>query len=231
MSGQPNDAYAPSEPRGSGSSCVATCLILVGVGALFLTLSVVIGGFWFYRNFRSLASDAATGAMNAIVDESEMSIEAKQELKAQIQRVSLAYQAGDIDGEQIQEILEALVDSSLLTIVVLQEAESRYLTESGLDGDEQSAARRTMDRIGRGLFEATITPEELNPALEPIIDESAPPDSRTMKSPGVVTDDELRELLSNLKRIADEHEIPDEPFELDVPGEFRRRIDEVIGPE
>lgn len=230
MSRQPDDIYPTNESRGSGTSCVATCLIVFGVCALLLALSAVIGGFWVYRNFRSLASDAATGAMNAIVDESEMSEEAKAELKTQIERVSTAYQAGEIDNAQIQEIFESLVNSPLMTIVVLQEAEARYLAQSGLDDDEQAAARRTMDRIARGLYDETISPEQLEPALDPIVDKASPDGERTMKAPGVVTDEELRELLSNLEQLAAEHEIPDEPFEIDVPSEFRRHVDEVLRP-
>ncbi|MGY8771150.1 MAG: hypothetical protein ACKVH8_22280, partial [Pirellulales bacterium] len=43
-----------------------------------------------------------------------------------------------------------------------------------------------------------------------------------------VTDEELREFIAECKRIADEKEIPDENFIIDLTAELKKAIDNVL---
>ena len=46
-----------------------------------------------------------------------------------------------------------------------------------------------------------------------------------------LSDEQLRQFVAEIKTIADEHEIPDEPFEISISDEVRKIVDEVLGPE
>ena len=78
------------------------------------------------------------------------------------------------------------------------------------------------------LFSNSLAPVIVMTAIKAfdMITEQKTGNQRELKQK--LTDDEVRALLAELKRVADEEEIPDEPFEVNMAEEFRKAIDRAL---
>jgi hypothetical protein len=85
----------------------------------------------------------------------------------------------------------------------------------------------------RGVYEKKIDQEAFNEAMPRGGQESAElaedfdPDTMQPQEPQV-TDEEVRQMLVRLKKLADDAEIPDEPFQIDVGDEVKKVVDKAL---
>jgi hypothetical protein len=226
---QTGEAFAAEvvePPRRSGwTACLIGCLVIAVIGVC------VCGGvvWYFYANvghFKSLMADAARQAIVSGIRESELEESEKQAIIAQVDRVIDQYKAGDISLQQLQQVMEQLAESPLMGAIVVFSVEANYVEPSGLDEEEKQQARRTLQRVLRGVTEEKIRMEELEPAMEHVTVQRAG-GSRELKQS--ISDEDLRAFLSDLKEKADQAEIPDEPFEIRISDEFRKAVDRALG--
>ncbi|MBC8353943.1 MAG: hypothetical protein H8E66_18255 [Planctomycetes bacterium] len=209
-----------SPPKRSGC---ATCLF-VCLGLMLVCIVACGGGTWFVAK---KAPDWARDAIVSGIEESDLSAEDKQVVTGQVDRVVDEYKAGRITMQQLSEIAQELSQSPLVTLMMAMAAEEAYIKPSGLSDEEKDLAERTLQRVARGVFEEKIDPDALNTALDYISTQDSN-GARQFKNP--VADEDLRQMLAECKRLADEAEIPDEPYQVNVGAEFKAAVDRVLSP-
>ena len=216
--GAPQD---PPKKRGCGcaSGCVIGCL-----GMMFLCVVLCAGGG--YYGWKQLPNWVEQGVVT-LIDKSELPPDDKTELKHQVQRVSGGLRDGSVSFEQFGRIAEKGLKKPF-TLLLISLVASEHVQTSGLSDEEKEAAKRTIERIARGLIEDKVKDE----ALDQVMSSISLKDQNGVRQPKKhVTDEELRAFLKEAKRLSDEANIPDEPYEIRLAPEFKKVIDEVIGAE
>ena len=213
------DNYEPR--RSSGGGCLKGCLI---VGVIMLILGV-IAIFWVMSRWKGWVANIGSEAIGGMIDESDWPDQEKVEVKEQVQRVADAFREGDISGDQLGVIIEEILESPLMTTMVVAAVEKKYVAGSGLTDEEKETGRADMRRFVRGMLNKDITEDDLDEAMSHIADKGADGEWKMKES---VTDDELRKLFQLVKEKADAAEVPAEVEEIDPSDEMRRIIDKAL---
>lgn len=212
----------PTPPPKKRSGC-ATCLV-VCLGLMFVCIvSCAVGAWFVVKKAPDWARDMAVN----VIQGSDLTDEDKQVVTAQIDRVVAEYKAGRLTMQQLAEIAEALQKSPLLTLMMAMATEEAYIQPSGLTDEEQEQAKRTLQRVARGVFEKQIDTEELDTALG-FVSTKDSNGAREFNNP--VADEDLRQMLTECQRLADEADVPDEPYQVNVGAEFKAAVDRVLSP-
>jgi hypothetical protein len=239
----PNQQFFPQQPsdqppRRSNSGLIIASTILGSVALVMLACCG--GGYFLYLKIndgiRELGSEAGRAAAIAAVENSDFSAEDKQEITAQIDRVANGYKSGDIELAKAMDVMVKLGNSPLFSLAALRSVQEKYVKPAGLPEQEKDDALLTIGRVSRGIVEKSIQPvrlEALNDkhlmVVEEVQSEVNDEEMRKIKEFKVkVTDDELRAYLVELKLLADDASVPEEPYEPDVGGEFKRIVDEAL---
>jgi hypothetical protein len=206
------------------STCLIGCLVIVVVGLLV----VGVGVYWITQNWRGWTSTAGAQAVMQNVNASDLPEQEKREIEVQVKRVADAFGDGRISFEQLGKIIEKLMESPVLTTIIVSTAETKYLDPSGLSDEEKDEARITIQRFTRGAVDGTIDQNSMDMALEHIAD---PQEGGGWRLRMRVSDAELRAFLAVAKAEADEANIPEEPEEFDASDEIKRIIDDAMGEQ
>lgn len=217
--GQP---VAAPKARSKWAPCIIGCL---GVLVFFIILAIVVG-YWVARNWRDVVATSAADIINQGIDSSNLPAQEKQELKAEVQRVTEAFREGHISLEQLVNILEAVSKSPLMSLIIVSSVEIQYLDKSGLSEDEKEAAKRTLQRYVRAVADNKIDQKEADTVMIHLADRK--PDGRWEMRPAV-SDDDLRAALAEAEKLADKAGIPEQPPEFDPSDELKRILDEALG--
>lgn len=209
---------AKKKRRFGCGSCLLGCL-----GTAVLGVIVLAAGGWFAW---SQWPGYVRSSLVAAVEESDLSAEDQQQIITQIDRVLDGYQAGELDFEQVVAVGEHLVNSRLFTLMMADAAHELYVKPSGLTDAEKESADRTLQRVARGVFDEAIDPDELEEPLDFISTKDFNGERELKES---ISDDDLRTMLAQCKRIADEARVPPKAARLDLGAEFKRVVDEAIG--
>ncbi len=211
----------PQTPAKKKRSGCATCLV-VCLGFMFVcVVSCGIGGWFVMKK----APDWARDAVVATIEGSDLTAEDKQVVTQQVDRVLSEYKAGRISMEQLGQIAEEFSQSPLPTLMMAMAAEEAYIKPSGLEAIEKEQAERTLQRIARGVFEENIESDELDTALDHISTQDAN-GARQFKNP--VANEDLRNMLAACQSLADEANVPDEAYDVNVGEEFKSAIDRAL---
>lgn len=223
----PTQSYPPPQPQSSGSGCWLGLLIGC-LGTAVLGIVLCAGGVWYVgKNAGKLVAGAVRKVIVDVVEESQLEAQEKTEVIAQIDRVVNAYSAGKISNEEVQTLLEDLQDNPVFELMQVYGVEQTYLEPSGLTAEEKQAAKRVLARVFRGMNEEKIDRAEFEEAMP----ESMQPqdgDKAVAKPAEKISDDDVKTFISNLKKLADEAEIPDEDFQIDISDELKKDIDKVL---
>ncbi len=218
--------------------------IAVGcLGVVFIVLiALVIGGVFVANNWKTWAADTTTTIAAEVIKDSQLSGEDKRALIGRVEMIGEEFKNETISWEEMQTVFEALVESPILTVAVVNELHSDYFEISELSDEEKARAERINDRLTRGLYEERIQLNELQPVLAPIskegsgnIEVTTSEDGTTtglnlnLKPPNEVTADELRAFMTNAESLLEQKAIPDEPFDIDIIEEFDKAIEAAIG--
>ena len=226
------------EPK---SGCGCGLPILLGcLGVVVVCLIACGGGIWYVANN---ADKWAVGwgreAVVAMIGEAQIPDQEKTEVIAQVDRVVGAYQARQITLQDLQRIMEELQQSPIFNMIAMWGIEKTHLDPSGLSDEEKQQGRRTIERALRGVYEKKITQDQLDGVLPAaagtdsatevkvqngkpvVISKTTPPATR-------LTDEEVRQLLTDLKQLADDAEIPDEPLQIDIGDEVKKAVDAAL---
>jgi len=224
----PGPGYPPYQQPPSRSW--APCLI--GCGITGLVVLLLCGGTVWYvtSNFKNIAVNVISQALKQSVESSQMRAEDKKEVIAQIDRVADGYKKNKINEQELGKIMEGMAKSPLMMVLIVYGVTYDYINRPGQDADVKAEAERTLQRIARGTAEGTIKEEDLKKPFSSIaqdpnqqVQPGQPPQPKQQ-----LTDEDLKKFLEDLKTLADEKEIPDEPYELNVGKEIKRIVDEAV---
>lgn len=239
----PNQPPYPQQPYDQPPQRSNTGLIIAStiLGSVAIVMLACCGGGYFLyfqlsKGFREMGTEVGRAAATAAVENSDFSEEDKQEMTAQIDRVAAGYKAGEIELNEAMSVMVKLSNSPLFSLAALRKVQESYVKPSGLSEQEKSDALLSIGRVSRGIVERQIEPVRLEAlhdkhlmVVEEVKSEFEDGEMRKIKQFKVeVTDDELREYLAELKKLADDASIPAESYEPDVGGEFKRIVDEAL---
>jgi hypothetical protein len=210
------------KPRPWWVTCLFGCLIFAVI-AMVLFIIVL---YWISQNWRGWASEGGAFVVMQMVNESDLPPEEKQQIQVQVDRVADAVRSKDLSLPQMGEIFEKLVDSPLLTTIIVSTVDTKYIEPSGLGDEEKAAAMVTLDRFVRGVVDGAIDEQSTEAALKHVADKQ-PDGNWQMRN--TVTDVQLEAFLAEAKQQADEAEIPQDPPAFDPSDEVKRVIDDVMG--
>ena len=220
-----DQGYPPPKPQGSGmSSCLLGCAIF-GV----VTLLICGGVVWYVTvNAKNWATDLVASVAKQSVDASEMRDADKTEVKNQIDRLAGGFKAGKITGEELGKVVEQLTKSPLFSVLIIYGVEQQYINDPTTTAEEKAEAERILQRIARGCAEGKITTNDLQGSLSSISNANANQPPGQPAEPKEVSKEDLKKCLDDLKKLADDKEIADEPYELNVGAEVKRIVDEAL---
>jgi hypothetical protein len=222
------------QPRRSGSNWLVS-LLLVGVGVLLIGGVLLVGGIWYVTaNVDRWLVALGREAIVAMIEESEIPASEKSEVVAQVDRVVAAYKERKIGQADLERVLNELSESPAMTVISLYGIDESFLADSGLPEDEIARGRRTFQRVLRGIYEGKITEGAFYAALPNPDNRGAEDDPRgdltlaSLAEEGEITEDDLRRSLVKLQVMADNAQIPNEPFQLDIGDEIKRIVDRAL---
>jgi hypothetical protein len=228
-------AAFPQEPRQSGSGCLWG--ILIGcLGTVVVCGLLCAGAVWYVQNNAGKwVAGIARQAIVATINGSEIPDAEKTEVIAQVDRVINDYKAGKINEEDLTRLMEEFQSSPAFLLISAWGLEKAYLEPSGLPEEEKTQGRRTIQRAFRGLCEKKITQEQFQ-AVAPQFEQGAQldieDDGPVVKNnpgqPDKLTDEQVQTMLADLKKLADDAGIPDEPFEIDIGDEVKKTVDQAL---
>ncbi len=205
---------------------------LVGCGVVGVVSVLLCGGVIWYvtANIKNIATNMISQALKQSIEGSQMRAEDKKEVVAQIDRVAEGFKKNKINGEELGKIMEGMGKSPLMVVLVVYGVTYDYINRPGQDPAIKADAERTLQRIARGTAEGTIKGDDLQKPFSSIAQDpnkpaqpNAPPQPKQQLS-----DDDLKKFLAELKTLADEKGVPDEPYELNVGKEIKRIVDEAV---
>lgn len=238
--GQPQFQPPQPPPQKSGCGCGLPILLgCLGVGVIGVLLCAG-GVFYVQQNADKWVAGLGREVIVATINSSDIPAQEKTEVIAQVDRVVDAYKAREIDQQDLQRILEEFQDSPIFTMIGAWGAEKAYLDTSGLSDEEKTDGRRQIERALRGLLEKKITQDQFsaiipqkNATTTTTTTEYNPDGTpKTTKTETIgnepVTDDDVRMMIGKLKQLADDAQIPDEPFTVDIGDEVKKVIDAAL---
>lgn len=213
----------PVRQRTAMQSCLIGCLIV------FLVMSVLalIAGYVVYRNWRGWTADVASRIARDGIDQSQLPAQEKQEVLAQIDRITDAFRTNKMSVAQFQKLVDQLSNSPLMMSIIASAMETKYIAKSGLNAEEKAQATQTLRRFLRGNIDGKIDAQGRDLAMAQVADKQ--PDGN-WKLREQVSDEELRKFLEIAKAEADKANIPDEPNDFDPSEELKRIVDDVLKP-
>jgi hypothetical protein len=116
-------------------------------------------------------------------------------------------------------------ESPLPTLMMADAAHELYVKPSGLSAEEKQQADLTMTRVARGVFDKRIGEDELEIPLDYI---SAKDFNGRRQPKESVTDDAVRAMIAECKKLANAAGIAKTSRRVDVGDEFKRVVDKVF---
>lgn len=202
-------------------SVLKGCLIAV---AIFVAL-VVIGIVVVVMNWRSWFSSAVGAGIEAMVNSSYLPPTEKQEVMVHVDQLMADFKAGKVSVNDLGRVAEELQDSPVFPVGATLWFEQAYVAPSAMPDDEKAAARRTMDRFARGLYEEKIPVSASDDVLAPMMETTPEGEQQIKENPTI---DEIRAALANMKQRADDVNMPDESFEIDISDEVEKAIERAL---
>lgn len=216
--------YYDRPQRGNG------CLwAVIGCGGvcLLMLIGVLVAGWFAVRKGPGMLADALLrGAAEGIV-EMQLPEDQKQRLSQRLEQLADDVKSGRVTQEQLARIVKRLTtDKPLVAAGILYAIEHHLLTEIDLPPEKEAAANRAVQRVARGVIEGRIALDALEQIAAPILVEKRG-GSKEIKPDLQEADIDL--LIASCRKAADQAEVPDEPFAIDMAAEFSAIVDQVLG--
>lgn len=220
----PKPPIASSEPvpppprrRWGCGSCVLGCFAVLLLAALLAALA----GWYAWSKLPDWSRDVLV----ATIEGSDLPEEQKRQIVVQVDRVVAEYKAGRATWQEVRSIFQELSESPLFSLAMAYAASVKYIEPSGLSAEEKQQAQIALQRVARGVYEQLLTNEQLDSALD-YVSTRQPNGERHFAE--TVTDENLRALVAECQRLADEAGVPPGPYEVDVAREVQRAVDKVL---
>lgn len=206
-----------------GAGCIG-CMVAVGI----LLVLLIAGGFYVKAKWKGWTVSGIRQVVQNGLDESKLPQDQITALLGEYDRVGEKFKKGDIGFDELADLGEKLADSPAVPFAAVMVVDTAYLTRSTLNDEQKADIIRSLERYARGISEKKISQSTLERTLQPIAVRTGKSNWQ-IREPGIVTDQDLLDLGARAKTNADEAQIPDESFDVDLVGEVRKIIDEVLG--
>ena len=216
----------PNRVEGLKSQAGMATALLVGLIAVFLIFVAV--GVYAAKNYNVWIAHGITAGMNALINGSAIPEQEKEEVTEIISHLKEGYLTEEITMAELGLVLEAIGTCPALPIGLVVQFEQSYVTPSGLSEDEKMAAVLHLNRLARGLADGRIDWAVSEQLLDPISDPGQD-GKQHLRSPELVTDHEILEVLVTAKEFADEAEISEDLIEIDISDELRKSVEDALG--
>ena len=219
--GFPQQPYGPPQQQSSGGCGWG---ILLGCGGLVLITILLCGGsvWWASRNVERLVAMGVRQIIVTLVNDSDLPAEEKTEVIAQVDRVVNAFVDKKITQDELQKIFDELQKSPVFAIIGAWGLDKMFIEPSGLSSEEKEEGRRTLQRVMRGVMDKKINDQAFQQAMPRQAQPGQPPRNDRL------TDEEVRDMLTKMKKLADDAGIPDEEFTVDVGDEVKKAVDKAL---
>ena len=215
---QSTPAEAPPREKSGCSSCMTGC----GVVALILVILLVIAGLLFWVYGKGWIANAMSTGLAALIEETALPAEEKQQMKEQVNRVTDAFKGDQLSWGELGQLIQQITNSPVMSTLVVSAVEKKYLNSSGLNDEEKEAGRQTLRRFVRGVIDQKINDQQVDAAMAHVADRQADGQWKLRQQ---VSDEDVRKFLAAAKDAADKAEIPEEPEAIDPSDELKRIID------
>ena len=202
---------------GDKSSKAVKWLIGCSIAMLVVVLACGGGAYWAWGAFVDYAH---AGAVEGL-EKSGLPEEQVSSMRDDLARLKEAVLDWEVDVSKLEGMEQNI--EKLVSLGVIQWFDGHVVPDSELPEDEKVEASRTLQRLARGVQEETIGQQE---ALA-ILDIDTDNEGRVEEW----DPEDLRIAIAKAKKLADDNEVPDEPFQVDVASEFSELIDELIETE
>lgn len=230
---QPEQPYVAPDgnfddgPKKKGwSGILVGCLVAFGISVV-LCAGV---GFYAYSQASTWIIAGVRTTAEAVLKDSGLPAEEQNAILEQLDRVTTAYENGEITMEELGVMMQDLAESPMIGIVMLQAIEVKYLNSSGLSEEEQEAGKRVIMRVVRAAQEKKLEKDEIDNLSRHILTEAdaSKPQGQQQQLRPSLTDDELRAFFAEAKELVDEKEIPDEDYEFQISDIIKQEVDEAL---
>lgn len=196
-----------------------------GLSLLLVVLLIVGGAYWAYRNVNRFAAKGVVTVAREVVKESQLPVEQQEQVMTRIEELGDDFAEGEVTLVELQEVAENVVtDKKVIVSSVVYFIENQLLDEAPVDDETRAEIQRMAQRIGRGVIEETLDPEDFKPLLDDLIVQT---DDGPQLNPDL-SEEDIKGLLEKAREIVDQAEVPDEPYEMEFLDEVDRAIDEVL---
>ena len=212
-----------AQPRASGGNWIIT-LLLIGGGVLLLGSVLVVGAVWWaVSSLEGFVVDLGREGMVAMVQESDLPAQEKDEVTVQIDRVVAAYKAGHIDQTDLERLMTRLDESPAMAYIAWAGVEQLYLDELELPAADEARSRLAFQRALYGMSTGKIDEDKLYEAM---------PNEEAFDRALSDEPERARELFlkgtDKLQALADEAGVPPEAPAVDVSEALKKLIDEML---
>jgi hypothetical protein len=213
----PEAAAAPFARKSGWGKWAIGC----SLAALLFVLAAGLATWYVARNLKSIATNMVSSQIKQAVQQSALPADQKQRIVARVDTLAADFKADQITGAQLGAVFEAITKGPLLHLGAVYLFEQSYLTPSGLSVEEKAAGRRALERFARGVYEAKIPREQVEQVTDPVMETNAQNEREFKKN---ATDEDVREALARAQTQADQADMPDESFTVNVADEFEQAV-------
>ncbi len=207
------------------------CLVVV----VLAIIALVIGGWYAMANWRGWASDGARSIFNDAIAQVDLPDDQKIALEAEVSGLIDSFEAGDLSLAELGQITAEFSESPLLpAAIVMGFNESYYADNEELTDEQKTESRKQISRFVNGITSEEIAQTKIDDTFEPIssptgeVDINAQTFRVRLKLPENTTPDELMAVIDNMRDQADEADIEDKEFVVDIAAEFTKVVDAAL---
>lgn len=226
MAAPPIPAAAPT-PQPSGPSPLPAakpakkgggCLKAGGIGCLVVILILGIGGYFVFKNIKSIGAKFATSAIETVVKQAGLPPEEHAAVMQAIDGLADDFTAGTLNAAQMGKVMEEVMGGPLTQLVMIKAFEKQYLKDANLSDAQKSAALQTTSRFAEAYARGAITDYAAMEQIGSIVSVQTTDgigDSKT-ELKNSVTPAELQQCLSLMTTAANQANIPNKQFSVDI---------------
>lgn len=212
------------KPKSTWKTCLTGCLIT----AVVLLVVTALLAYWIANNIRPILAGISTWTIRQGIESSELPVEQKREIMAQVERVATAFREEKITEDQFKLLVKRFVESPLIAMIMTSAIEKQYLAKSGLSDQEKVDGAQSLRRFIRGVIDEKIKEPGIDVAMVHVATRNSQDDDWQLKNQ--LTDEELRAFFAEAKKQADEAGVAEQPEQVDPSEEVRKIVDEALAP-
>ena len=204
------------ETQEEKSSSVAKIL---GMGCLTLFLLAGLATFYVVKNIKGIGAEFVQMGAEAILDETLLPAEDKNQLKEVLDDLVDDFKNDKISQDEFAAMIDSLAEGGLIPAMGLRFFEVTYLNSVDLSEEDIEKYAQILSRYRWGIIR-----EEINSSSQrysEIIDIITIENGDAIEFKKSLNLDELKSCIDIMAEVAEENEIPDQYFELNLADEIR----------